>query len=157
MLWLDQEERIRRIYIDQPKTKTGYRLDQFLRDYGEPDQVYIRTFTNAPSLEIPFILALFYGKKGILAQYHFDARNVNNVITACPGETEPKLDLWSEEEAWSEEMIQDEVLGYDPVIRLKVLDEVTGYRIESFVDIFSDPKNEHCIASPAEHWRWEIE
>lgn len=131
----------------------SHTLVQILGRYGAPDEVQIRTFSTSFQGQLPFGVALFYSSLGIMVEYYPPGAIVNDQIVGCPQDTKhPFVSLWSpssrltfleatrhfsaEAESW-------------PFLSLV---EATGQSVNTFNEIFSDPSNEQCLASPLDLW-----
>ncbi len=133
-------------------TKYLFNLHQLLTDYGKPDEVYIRTFSNGPSSAIPFYLVVFYQSQHILALYETNLIKRLDILQGCFEQTAPQLTVWAETEVVTEKRIQDWTMGIDPSSSLKPLEEATKINIEEFFQSFREENNKECIETPANLW-----
>jgi len=134
-----------------------YMLPQLLAVYGQPPQVFLKTYSNAPD-RLPFSLLLFYPDQGILVEYNgpigeegkrYGPIGEGEMIRICPWRSEINLWLWSPERA----MTIGRVTGdYIDVSDYRSLEEVTGMSIEQFYQTFSQPDNQTCLETPADLW-----
>jgi hypothetical protein len=140
------------IFVNPQSTKYLFTLQQLLNDYGKPDRVYIRTFSNAPSSAIPFYLVVFYQNQRILAKYEVNVIRQLDILQGCFNQTGPQLWVWSEKELVTENRIQDWTMGTAPSSSLKSVEEVTHMNIDEFYNIFKQGGNKKCIETPASFW-----
>lgn len=61
-----------------------YRFSQFLKDYGDPEEVWVEGLID-PNSNNPFTLFFYYPKKGIEATFWVDAIDQGDKLRVCPG------------------------------------------------------------------------
>jgi hypothetical protein len=124
----------------------SFTLSQFLTDYGPPEEIRIRTFSDSLGGRLPFLLTLFYPELGIRATYSDQyAKNESSMVIGCfTGGA--SFSLWSPKEQinWN-----DYNSGQ---FRYKTLDKGTDMDIDTFYETFIDPDNNPCLGTPANLW-----
>jgi hypothetical protein len=140
------------IFVGSGSTRPLFSVDQLLREYQMPTQVYIITYANAPFLPLPFALVIYYEEQNILAVYELDGNIQGKSLVGCPQNIAPEIHLWSDEITVTEKSINNWALGQLPNRLLSPLEYVTAISLEEFTDIFSAADNETCIETPAELW-----
>jgi hypothetical protein len=88
------EKEIIQLIEVNPGIVNQYRFSQFLKDYGNPEEVWVEGLID-PSSKNPFTLFLYYPKKGIEATFWVDAIDQGDKLQVCPGSIPPTiLVLW---------------------------------------------------------------
>jgi hypothetical protein len=135
----------------------SYMLPQLLAVYGQPPQVFLKTYSNAPD-SLPFSLLLLYPDRGILVKYngpigeegkHYGPIEEGEMIRICPWRAEINLWLWSPDNAMTIDRVTG---GYIDMDDYRSLEDATGMSIEQFYQTFSQPDNQTCLETPAELW-----
>lgn len=132
-------------------TKTQFTMPQLFAQNGEPEVVYIRTYSSSPALFIPMIVSIYSPKNRYLAVYNLDATNQNGVVVGCMPPTGSYLFTWAWEEI-SKDFIQRNSVGYSKQFELRPIEEVTGYTVHSFYEKYKADQGEICIESDASYW-----
>ena len=131
----------------------SYTLPQLLTDYGQPQQIFLRTFSDTPTGWLPFNLLLFYPEQGILVSYYGPAEKDKGTLRACLNQTDVRLWLWSPEHTMSLERLAN--MGSSPIGNMagfRRLEEATGMSVEQFYQSFVQPNNKRCLETPADMW-----
>lgn len=135
----------------------GYLLSKFLQNYGEPDEVWISTYQNFYTNEgvstLPFMIALFYPGRGILAYTGSNSTSVRNgfVIGCDNNHILSSLYLWSPEKKMNFDQaarwfrIQSGDMIFYP------LDQATTLSTTEFYESFRSGED-HCLQSPVDLW-----
>jgi len=147
-----RDDIVNTIYAGSDITTSNYQVDQLLSEYGKPDKVLIKTYTNTPGLGLPFRLVLFYKDYKILAFYEFEAQIEGNYLRGCPQRTNPWLRLGQADKKWTDEAIDLAISGPDSPNPLRPLEEVTNMSIDDFYETFKNPESKSCIVTPMEYW-----
>jgi len=153
--WVDIEvldEIIVGLKIAPISTRLSFQLHQLLTDYGKPGQVFIKTYSNSPSSNLPFRLVIYYPKQHILAYYQLKAEREGDYLVACPQQIAPRLWLWPKNELWTNARIQEAVLNPETTVPLQPLEDVTSIGIETFYQLFKQSDNLACLETPAKFW-----
>jgi hypothetical protein len=139
-----------------PPTETGklFLLPSLLARYGEPEQALVRTYASAPGDYLPFVLVLFYEDLHFMAVYETQSQRTEDGLTACLEDSAPTVWTWSREETWSEARIETSVLGVNPTVKFKTLEEATSMTPSSLTEAFSAPASRACITTPAGLWEF---
>lgn len=88
------EKEIIQLIEVNPGEDNQYRFSQFLKNYGDPEEVWVEGVID-PSSNNPFTVFLYYPKKGIEATYWVDAIDQGDKLQVCPGLIPPTiLVLW---------------------------------------------------------------
>lgn len=86
------------VYMIRPIIQSrSFDLQPFLKKYGEPDEVWIRTFSATSEGYLPFRIFLFYNR-GIFVLYEYLAKMIGEELVICPAaqipESKPFLYVW---------------------------------------------------------------
>lgn len=134
----------------------NYFLPHFLESYGQPDEIWIRTFPKEEMGIQHFIIDLFYQELGILGEYSSgDPMNeVDGKIQNCliPEMDTPFFHLWSPE---TQNLSFQEAKKFIDTTNLpepKTLFEATGMDVETFFQTFKNPETKTCIETPKDLW-----
>lgn len=88
------EKEIIQLIEVNPGKVNQYRFSQFLKDYGDPEEVWVEGLID-PTSNNPFTLFFYYPKKGIEATFWVDAIDQGDKLQVCPGSIPPTiLVLW---------------------------------------------------------------
>jgi hypothetical protein len=88
------EKEIIQLIEVNPGKDNQYRFSQFLKDHGDPEEVWIEGLID-PGSNNPFTLFFYYPKKGIEATFWVDAIGQGDKLQVCPGSIPPIiLVLW---------------------------------------------------------------
>ena len=70
--------------IGRNSTRLSFQLHQLLNEYGKPEKVLIRTFSDSPDPDfyLPFNLVMYYPEQGILAHYKLEAEKEGEYLVA---------------------------------------------------------------------------
>jgi hypothetical protein len=133
-----------------------YLPSQLLASYGQPTQVFLRTFYSAPEGSfVPFNLLLFYPEQGILVRYYGPTEREGDLIRVCPRQTDITLWLWSPKEPLTLEDIAQwgQQFPIEEVSSFRTLKEATGWSIEQFYQTFVQSDTSECFETPAGIWK----
>lgn len=124
---------------------------RILKEYGEPDEVFISTH---PSHGFDWIIALnlVYQERSFEATYYiFDAVDQDGIIKGCFGEERATFGLHPPEKTIK---IED-MYNLHPTVTSIVLDieEATGMDIQTFYETYSNPEDPLCLETPKDLWR----
>lgn len=128
-------------------------LPEFLRTYGLPTGIYIRTFREEEQNSWPFLVDLFYQEKGILMEYSGgNLIEKGNFLENClEGLNSPFLYLWSPEQKLTFEEATRMFLDTENFPEPVPLNEATGVDIETFYEGILDSEV-FCLQTPKEFW-----
>jgi hypothetical protein len=133
-----------------------YMLPQFLATYGQPSQVLLKAFSDAPEGDklLPFHLLLYYPQRGIMVRYIDLAEKRGEMLRLCLRQPGVAMWLWSPERTVTIEEIAAMRLGFpeNELQFFRPLEAATGLSIEQFYQTFSQPANETCLETPADMW-----
>jgi len=88
------ENEIIRLIEVYPSKINQLRFSQFLKDFGDPDEVWVEGLID-PTSNNPFIVYFYYPQKGIIATFWVDATDLGEKLQMCPGSISPiELVLW---------------------------------------------------------------
>ncbi len=134
----------------------NYTLPVFLKNYGQPSGVWIRTFREEERNSRPFLLEIFYPEQGILMEYSGgDLIDLGASLQNCLDDTvnSPFIYLWSPENPMTFLEAKERFLYLDaenmpePV----PLQEATGTSVEDFYTaMITDGRV--CIETPKALW-----
>jgi hypothetical protein len=129
-----------------------FHLSPFLLKYGIPNQIFISSYSSdsgMPKNTVPFTIALYYPKKGIMATYATNAKVMGSKIVGCFDKS-PSLFLWSPDE---HDRSMDYILGWDkrhtPYLEIE---PATGLKVDSFYATLSNPGNKACLETSTSLW-----
>lgn len=133
-----------------------YDLQNFLQTYGQPTEVWMRTFAQAELGAQDFLIELFYREQGMLIEYRtakllkeIDGKLQNCLIKEM---NSPIIHLWSSD---VEDLTFEEAKGFIDTANLpepKPLLDATGMDVETFYETFQDPETEACLQTPRKLW-----
>lgn len=132
-----------------------YMLPQLLTNYGQPTDIWLRTYRNVREGELPFFLVLFYPQQGIMAMYVDSAERQGEKVRKCPQQTGSVLWLWSPDRKMTLEDIARNGVEFGPVEDLpnyRRLEEATGISVGKFYETFKSVNNRTCIETAADLW-----
>ena len=165
--WIDQEGHIQQHYVVRdgiievivadPGDSQNYTLPQLLAAYGQPTELWVRTFSMVADQddgELPFFVLLHYQQRGIWAEYIGLTCTKDAQIPLCPQYAGVLLRLWSPGHGTALEDLDTIVDGISkaeaPYYRF--LEEATNWSIEQFYQTFVQPDNQTCLETPADLW-----
>jgi hypothetical protein len=128
----------------------AYTLPSILSTYGQPEEVWVRTFDRPRERTLPFYVALFYPQQGFMIRYR------DNAERACfhPEQHRPLLWSWSPERnrTFMETAAEAVDFGLDEEKEYLPLEEATGMTVETIYQIFQSAQNDICLQTPAVLW-----
>lgn len=123
-----------------------YPLNEFLTDYGQPDQIYIwaiSAYTLSP--EARYTIALYYEGQGILVAYDGSAEKAET-LQICPSsinQDNTYFWLWDPARETSFEEVWDSDLIFNPI------DDVTNISVLEFFERYRQSENlNQCFEMP---------
>jgi hypothetical protein len=135
----------------------NYSLPNLLKSYGQPNEVWIRTFPKAERGMQHFLIDVLYGELGILAEYGTGEplKEVGGNLQNCliTKMNSPFLDLWSPE---TQKLSFQEVKKFIDTTNLpepKPLLEATGMDVQTFYETFKNSETDVCLETPKELWQ----
>lgn len=132
-----------------------YSLPNLLRSYGQPTEVWLRTYSQALFDDLPFDIVLFYREHGILARFAGQGIVINDTVRSCPAEPEaPVLALWSPEQALTFADATNQTINIRNEVSwpYRQLEEVTDTTTEEFSQSFVGPGPILCLQTPTALW-----
>lgn len=139
----------------EPGLVPNYDLSEFLKAYGSPTEVWLRTYNQAREGDLQFDVVLFYPQQGILARYATQAQVVGSRIRGCPQQKPAAiLALWSPERVltFSEATSQTGDIRNEEWWPYRPLPEATGMDEATFYQTFQRSNNSTCLETPADLW-----
>lgn len=67
-----------------PGNINQFRFNQILKDYGDPEEVWVEGLID-PTSSNPFTIFFYYPRKGIIATFWVDATDLGDMLQICPG------------------------------------------------------------------------
>ncbi len=129
-----------------------YQLPSLLQTYGMPTSVWLRTYKSdyrMPQNTVPFLVALFYQEKGILAMFgETNGQVLGATIRGCIVGT-AGLTLWSPAQNLNFDDVSTWKDYYDPYMTLEDASEID---VETFYERYKSGDTLPCIDTPAELW-----
>jgi hypothetical protein len=129
-------------------------LPEFLRTYGQPEEVWVRTAHPDVREVGPFELALFYPSQGILMDTPGGGGGgiEGDIIRNCLRDMNwPFLFLWSPEIEITFTEAEEKYLDPDMGYFLPIYD-ATGMTVAEFYENFKDPNTTACLETPLDLW-----
>ncbi len=129
-----------------------FRLPLVLTNYGQPNEIWIRTFSPNPGENtVPFSVIAFYGNQGFVAYWQGSGDVRGNIIHGCI-ESSPSLYLWSPDPNIS--TIIDTTKLFDPILPGGALrlTEASGMNEETFYNSFRGFGGPVCLDTPKSLW-----
>ncbi len=134
-----------------------YFLPNFLKAYGQPSEIWIRTFAKEDLGIQNFVVDLFYQAKGILIEY-----SSGDPLTETDGKLQncfiknmdsPFIYLWSpEKQSLSFQEAKQKFLDTRNLPEPLPLETATGMDIKTFYETFKNPITKACIETPQNLW-----
>jgi len=132
-----------------------YDLPSVLSLLGQPNEIYIHTYSSYLGIDPPLDVLLLYKDQGILALYPSSEEDIidDTIIRGCFS-TSPILYLWASGNPKTfREAVDTFGLDYykwdKPIMPLE---EATGMTVETFYETYRDPANDPCIETPRDLW-----
>jgi hypothetical protein len=134
----------------------NYYLHNFLAAYGQPTEIWMRTYSKYEMGLHPFLVDLFYQDKGILIEYstgeplkEIDGKLQNCMIKEMDS---PFIHLWSPEKQnlsfQDAKKFVDTTNLPEPIPLL----ESTGMDVRTFYETFKNPDTDACLETPNDLW-----
>ncbi len=145
--------------IERIGVKTGnsfsYWLHTLLSTYGQPTEVWIRTFNESRDGYLPFFVVLFYSDQGIMVRYEDPLGKIKGEeVEGCPQKyLHPWIFLWTPKHRVSFAEAISWTLGVGEQSQYLPLEEATGMDIEKFHQTFKESNNEQCLKTPIALWQ----
>lgn len=132
---------------------SSFYLPEFLKTYGKPGGVWIRTFREEEQNSQLFLLDLFYPDLGILMEYSGgNMQDLGDRLRNClEGMNSPFIYLWSPERVMTFEEAKKIFLDTENLPQPIALPDATGMDIDAFYDSFMN-SGTVCIETPKELW-----
>lgn len=134
----------------------NYYFPKFLKTYGQPREVWIRTFSEEEMGIQIFTVDLFYQDLGVLVEYSTGdpLKDVGGKLQNClKGMDSPFIFLWSpEKQHLSFQDAKQKFLDITNLPEPKPLLEATGMDVKTFYEIFKNPETNVCLETPKNLW-----
>jgi hypothetical protein len=134
----------------------SYYFHEFLNNYGQPSEIWLRTYQLESRGSQPFLIELFYPDQGIMVEYSGGKmETVGNILRNClngTGFNFPSIYLWSPDKKMSFEEAAKEFLDLKTLPAPQPLLEATGMSVQTFYQTFKDPDTTTCLETPANLW-----
>jgi hypothetical protein len=134
----------------------NYRLSNFLKTYGQPTEIWMRTYSKDEIDIQPFLLDLFYQDNGILIEYstgdplkEIDGKLQNCQITEMDS---PFIHLWSPKIQNLSFQDAKKFIDTMSLPEPKSLLEATGMDVKTFYETFQNPETDVCLETPKNLW-----
>ena len=128
-------------------------LPVFFKTYGQPDNIYIRTFREEERNSQPFLLDIYYPDQGILMEYSGgNIEDLGDHLKICLAEMRsPFIYLWSPDQSMTFNEAQELFLDTESLPDPIPLQDATGMDISTFYENYTD-SGTVCIETPKEIW-----
>lgn len=137
----------------------NYSLPNLLKSYGQPDEIWIRTFPKAEWGIQHFIIDVFYEELGILAEYSTGdpMKEVHGNIQNClvTEMDSPFFDLWSPETQKLSFQEAKKFIDTRSLPEPRPLLEATGTDVKTFYETFQNSETDVCLETPKHLWEWK--
>jgi hypothetical protein len=153
--WYTVEENTVQLIEVQYGTSPLYSLSKVLAKYGQPTEVWARTYADTPSTtHANFLIVAFYAKLGIMAAYDENATKGDQIISAClPSSlTASNLVLWAASDSDDFQSVINQTSLTDKDLHYRSLEEATRVSVGTFFDTLSRPDAQLCIETPIDLW-----
>lgn len=134
----------------------NYFLPKLLESYGQPDEVWMRTFSKAERGIQNFTVDVFYQDLGILVEYSTGAplKEIDGKLRNCwiKEMDSPFIHLWSPK---IQKLSFQEAKTFIDTVNLpepQPLFEATGMDVETFYETFKNPDTDVCLETPKNLW-----
>jgi hypothetical protein len=129
-----------------------FQLEDFLETYGQPEEIYIMTFSTDEPGQI-FEMDLFYPGMGILMSYSGgDLENAGDKLRNClQGMDSPFFHLWFPNQRISFKEAEEKFLNNEDLPERLSLEDATGMTVAEFFSILKS-KGKVCIETPKSLW-----
>lgn len=135
-----------------------YTLASLLSNYGEPEEIYLATYSEGPFYSVPYSLILYYPTKGILAHYPSNYGTISgSYIIICPQNIIPFLNLWPSGIPQEAEEVMMSIMYHTDFRNYKKIELATDFNTKKFYSVFSQRNGTQCITSRAEKWEETVE
>lgn len=137
----------------------NYYLPKFLEKYGQPSEIWIRTFSQEEIAQQNFAFDLFYMDKGILLEYGTETPIEDVVVDGklqnCLNNADsPFIYLWSpEKNNMSFQDAKQKFLDTTNLPEPKPLLEATGMDEKAFYETFKNTDTDICVETPEYLWQ----
>lgn len=132
----------------------NYDLSKILQDYGQPTEVWLRTFAAADRGVQDFLIELFYQERGMLIEYRTakPLREIDGKLRNClvKDMNAPVIHLWLPGALLFEDA--KSFLDTANLPEPKPLFDATGMDVESFYETFQYPETDGCLETPKSLW-----
>jgi len=128
-------------------------LPEFLKTYGQPGEILIRTFREEEMNSRPFLLDLFYPDQGILMEYSGgNVQDLGDQLKNCmEGMNSPFIYLWSPDQKMTFDEAKKKFLDTKSLPEPIPLKEATGMDVKTFFESFEN-SGSVCIETLKELW-----
>ena len=134
----------------------SYPLPNLLKSYGQPSEIWIRTFSKEEREIQPFLVDVFYQELGILAEYGtgYPMKEVGGNLQNCRIKEmdSPFLDLWSPETQNLSFQEAKKFIDTTSLPEPKPLLEATGMDVQTFYETFQNSETDVCLETPKHLW-----
>jgi hypothetical protein len=126
-------------------------LSYLLKEYGQPDQIYIETDPERFQGSLQTALIIFYQSLGIYAYYEVPGTEMGDEIQACfENDKVSRMMLWPPEIEWSYLEKTRKTQFIPPIREFLLLEEVTDMDEEIFYQKYKGTTEPICITVPRE-------
>lgn len=131
----------------------AFYLPAFLKTYGQPGEIWMRTYREEEQNSQPFLLDLFYPDQGILMEYSGgNLVDLGDHLRNCmKGMNSPFIYLWSPEHTMTFDEAQQRFLDTEDFPQPISLEDATGMDVKTFYEKMITT-GRACIQTPKELW-----
>lgn len=136
---------------------SNYNLNNLLEVYGQPSEVWIRTFSKEDMGVQLFMVDVFYQDLGILVEYSTGnpMREVGNNLQNCMIKEmdTPFIHLWSPKDQNLSFQEAKKFINTTTLPEPKPLLDATGMDVKTFYETFKNPDTAVCLETPKDLWQ----
>ncbi len=145
---------IESIEVPDPGDAPDFTIKALLAEFGQPDQIWLRTYSKPYLNKLPFGLALFYPARGVVAAYYGDARLQQDEVVICLGQvSHPYLGMWDSRQAWDFEQAALRFNWDTASWAFLELEKSTGVSIDELTNAVQTESKDYCLKTPAINWQ----
>ncbi|MGB8984152.1 MAG: hypothetical protein WCC12_19960 [Anaerolineales bacterium] len=141
------------VYVGSESTGEIFTIPHLLSEYGEPANIFIKTYSDTPTGILPFYIVLFYPDYQFTAIFEFEGNKAGETISVCYSLTTPRLYAWSRDESKyvNNYRLNDWVLGSNNT-GLKGIEEASSLNTGTFYQRFINATSNTCFETPSSSW-----
>lgn len=144
------------IRVYNPDVAPNYNLNNFLEVYGQPSEVWMRTYSKAEMGIQIYTIDLFYQDKGILLEYSTGnpLKEVGGKLQNCMIKEmdSPFIHLWSPSDQNLSFQEAKKFIDTTNLPEPRQLVDATEMDVYTFYETFKNPDTDVCLETPKNLW-----